>query len=170
MIFKISNKKKTYIRNIEKLSEGLVIFKICLNDRHLQPNYHYFFEDKKKPPFDLSLNTESGTIEYISFFLQDEKIIEKTKYINIVYKNTQISFDISNFGIDNSSSTQFAEFEFQIDSLSSIWLLRKNTNEENVNAYNLNDNTFLLFDVKNNFVGVLLKNLTLSEYNELQLS
>lgn len=168
MNFNMLNTKKTYVRTIESMGIGLALFKISLINRQAGFNYHYFFEDKKKPPFDLSLNPDTGTIEYISFFAQDEKLTSKAT--NVLHNESQICFDISEFDEANSSLSKFCEFQLQKDSLSNIWLLRTNYAEENVNAYNLNERNFLLFDSENKFAGILLKDLTAVEYNELQVS
>ncbi len=170
MTFNVLNARKTYVRSIESMGVGLVLFKISSADRHTGFNFHYFFEDKKKPTFDLALNPDSGTIEYISFFAQDEKLTSKTKATNVLYKESQIFFDVSEFNEANSSSARFYEFQLQKDSLSNIWALRKNYGETSVNAYNLDENNFLLFDSENKFAGVLLKDLTALEYNELHVS
>ena len=74
MIFSVTNTKISYTRSIESMGEGLVLFKIKAIDKHFGLNYHYFFEDKKKPPLDLAINPINGAVEYVSFFAQDERL------------------------------------------------------------------------------------------------
>ena len=70
---KVFNNKK-YIRKIEGMGEGLVLFEISVIDKRIGQNYHLFYEDKRKPPLDIAINPEDGMIEYISYFVQDEII------------------------------------------------------------------------------------------------
>ena len=70
---KVFNNKK-YIRKIEGMGEGLVLFEISAADKRIGQNYHLFYEDKRKPPLDIAINPEDGMIEYISYFVQDEII------------------------------------------------------------------------------------------------
>ena len=46
---KVVNNKK-YIRKIEGMGEGLVLFEISVVDKRIGQNYHLFYEDKRKPP------------------------------------------------------------------------------------------------------------------------
>ena len=68
---KVFNNKK-YVRKIESMGEGLVLFEISVVDKRVGQNYHLFFEDKRKPPLDIAINPDDGMIEYISYFAQDE--------------------------------------------------------------------------------------------------
>ena len=70
---KVFNNKK-YVRKIESMGEGLVLFEISVVDKRVGQNYHLFFEDKRKPPLDIAINPDDGMIEYISYFAQDEMI------------------------------------------------------------------------------------------------
>ena len=63
---KVFNNKK-YVRKIESMGEGLVLFEISVVDKRVGQNYHLFFEDKRKPPLDIAINPDDGMIEYISF-------------------------------------------------------------------------------------------------------
>ena len=52
---KVFNNKK-YVRKIESMGEGLVLFEISVVDKRVGQNYHLFFEDKRKPPLDIAIN------------------------------------------------------------------------------------------------------------------
>ena len=45
---KVFNNQK-YIRKIEGMGEGLVLFEISAVDKGIGQNYHLFYEDKRKP-------------------------------------------------------------------------------------------------------------------------
>ena len=169
MIFSVTNMKISYTRSIESMGEGLVLFKIKAIDKHFGLNYHYFFEDKKKPPLDLAINPINGAVEYVSFFAQDERLTSKTKNINLCIFETQIFFDTSNFTEECSTVSRFNEFELQKDELGNIWVLQKHLMND-MKAYKITEKDFLLFDFQNEFAGILLKNISAFEYKELQTS
>lgn len=169
MIFSVTNTKISYTRSIESMGEGLVLFKIKAIDKHFGLNYHYFFEDKKKPPLDLAINPINGAVEYVSFFAQDERLTSKTKNINLCIFETQIFFDTSNFTEECSTISRFNEFELQKDELGNIWVLQKHLMND-MKAYKITEKDFLLFDFQNEFAGILLKNISAFEYKELQTS
>ena len=169
MIFSVTNTKISYTRSIESMGEGLVLFKIKAIDKHFGLNYHYFFEDKKKPPLDLAINPINGAVEYVSFFAQDERLTSKTKNINLCIFETQIFFDTSNFTEECSTVSRFNEFELQKDELGNIWVLQKHLMND-MKAYKITEKDFLLFDFQNKFAGILLKNISAFEYKELQTS
>ena len=54
---KVFNNKK-YIRKIEGMGAGLVLFEISVVDKRIGQNYHLFYEDKRKPPLDIAINPE----------------------------------------------------------------------------------------------------------------
>ena len=169
MIFSVTNTKISYTRSIESMGEGLVLFKIKAIDKHFGLNYHYFFEDKKKPPLDLAINPINGAVEYVSFFAQDERLTSKTKNINLCIFEIQIFFDTSNFTEACSTVSRFNEFELQKDELGNIWVLQKHLMND-MKAYKITEKDFLLFDFQNEFAGILLKNISAFEYKELQTS
>lgn len=58
---KVFNNKK-YVRKIESMGEGLVLFEISVVDKRVGQNYHLFFEDKRKPPLDIAINPDDDVI------------------------------------------------------------------------------------------------------------
>ena len=62
--------EKKYDRKIEGMGKGLVLFEISAVDKRVGQNYHLFYENKRKPPLDIAINPEDGTIEYISYFIE----------------------------------------------------------------------------------------------------
>ena len=64
----------------------------------------FFYENQRKPPLDIAVNPDDGTIEYISYFIQDEKIKNmsvipsiKNEYVRI--RITDKMFNESNMNI-----------------------------------------------------------------------
>lgn len=72
MIYESKNKEK-YTRNIEIMGENLVLLEITIILKKVGMNYHLFFTNDRKPPLDIAINPDRNTIEYISYFVQDEK-------------------------------------------------------------------------------------------------
>ena len=77
---------RKYIRKIEGMSKGLLLFKVGAEIKQSGQNFHLLYEDKRKPPLDIAINPNNGTIEYITYFIQDEKILSEKLYNEIDYQ------------------------------------------------------------------------------------
>ena len=77
MNIKCVKMNKKYIRKIEGMSKGLLLFKVGAEIKQSGQNFHLLYEDKRKPPLDIAINPNNGTIEYITYFIQDEKILSE---------------------------------------------------------------------------------------------
>ena len=164
---KVFNNKK-YVRKIESMGEGLVLFEISVVDKRVGQNYHLFFEDKRKPPLDIAINPDDGMIEYISYFAQDEMINNISDIPEIINEDMGISICNKDFNEDNMNVTVDGRFKFW--KLENTILILKNDIEELVlNAYRINDlnNLLLLGD---DFVGIEFKNLNQEEILEIHNS
>lgn len=134
---KVFNNKK-YVRKIESMGEGLVLFEISVVDKRVGQNYHLFFEDKRKPPLDIAINPDDGMIEYISYFAQDEMINNISDIPEIINEDMGISICNKDFNEDNMNVTVDGRFKFW--KLENTILILKNDIEELVlNAYRIND-------------------------------
>lgn len=161
---KVFNNKK-YVRKIENMGEGLVLFEISVVDKRVGQNYHLFFEDKRKPPLDIAINPDDGMIEYISYFAQDEMINNISDIPVIINEDMGISIYNKDFNDDNTNVTVDGRFKFW--KLENAILILKNDIEELVlNAYRINDLNNLLF-LEDEFVGIEFKNLNQEEILEI---
>lgn len=161
-----SNNKSKYKRKIEGLGTGLVLFKIVTDNNCANTKYHLFYENGWKPPVDIAINMKSFQIEYISFFAQDEKIIEGKLKNKITLFNDTIKIVDCNFSERNyeqSIHKEFAIFKVNND----IILLSKNTPEE-IYAYQLNESNYILCNQRNDIVGVLMRQLQMIEFETLK--
>jgi len=164
---KVFNNKK-YVRKIESMGEGLVLFEISVVDKRVGQNYHLFFEDKRKPPLDIAINPDDGMIEYISYFAQDEMINNISDIPEIINEYMGISICNKDFNEDNMNVTVDGRFKFW--KLENTILILKNDIEELVlNAYRINDLNNLLF-LGDDFVGIEFKNLNQEEILEIHNS
>ena len=164
---KVFNNKK-YVRKIESMGEGLVLFEISVVDKRVGQNYHLFFEDKRKPPLDIAINPDDGMIEYISYFAQDEMINNISDIPEIINEDMGISICNKDFNEDNMNVTVDGRFKFW--KLENTILILKNDIEELVlNAYRINDLNNLLF-LGDDFVGIEFKNLNQEEILEIHNS
>ena len=164
---KVFNNKK-YVRKIESMGEGLVLFEISVVDKRVGQNYHLFFEDKRKPLLDIAINPDDGMIEYISYFAQDEMINNISDIPEIINEDMGISICNKDFNEDNMNVTVDGRFKFW--KLENTILILKNDIEELVlNAYRINDLNNLLF-LGDDFVGIEFKNLNQEEILEIHNS
>lgn len=164
---KVFNNKK-YIRKIECMGEGLVLFEISVVDKRIGQNYHLFYADKRKPPLDIAINPEDGMIEYVSYFVQDEIINNISDIPVIINEGMGISMCNKDFNENNMNVTLDGKFKFW-KSENAILILRDDIEERVLNAYRLNDlNNVLVLD--DNFVGIEFKKLNQEEMMEIKNS
>ena len=164
---KVFNNKK-YIRKIEGMGEGLVLFEISAADKRIGQNYHLFYEDKRKPPLDIAINPEDGMIEYISYFVQDELINNISDIPAIINEGIGISISNENFNENSMNVTVDGRFKFwKLEN--AILILKDDIKERVLNAYRINDLNNLLF-LGDDFVGIELKNLNQEEMIEIMNS
>ena len=71
-----------------------------------------FYEDKRKPPLDIAINPEDGMIEYISYFVQDEKINNISNTPVIIDEGMGISIYNQDFDENNMNVTVDRKFKF----------------------------------------------------------
>lgn len=148
---------KEYVRKIEGMGEGIVLFGISVVDERVGQNYHLFYEDKRKPPLDIALNPDDGMIEYISYFVQDE-MINNISAIPVII-NEDMGISICNKDFNENNMNVSVDGRFKIWKSENERLILKNDIEELVlNAYRVNDSNNLLL-LGEDFVGIQLKNL-----------
>lgn len=154
------------LRVVEEMGEYLVLFKL---DRIVgTPNekIHIFYNNGRKPPLDISFDSISGEFNYLSFFAQDEKIIEKNIEPLIKYKPLIVSF----YDLFHVNETLNIKMDFNLLKSQSDLFLISDEESEFLNAFLLDESVFLLFSEDMNFKGVLFKSLLCSELNEMKKS
>lgn len=154
---------KRFARKIESMGEGLVLFEIYAIDKKVGQNYHLLYEDKRKPPLDIAINPNDGTIEYISYFAQDEMISNISDIPQIINEKMQISICDDRFNEDNANIIEECKFKI-IKSQKNIWIIREDIEKDTLRAYKVNDTNNILFK-ESDFAGILLKNI---ENEEIQ--
>lgn len=164
---KVFNNKK-YIRRIEGMGEGLVLFEISVVDKRIGHNYHLLYEDKRKPPLDIAINPEDGMVEYISYFVQDEIINNISSTPVIINEGMGISICNKDFDENNMYVTVDGEFKFW-KSENAILILKDDIEARVLNAFRIDDLNNLLF-LGDEFVGIELKNLDQEEMIEIKNS
>lgn len=158
----------SYTRHIESMGKGLVLFKVKANKKAIGQNYHYFYEDKKKPPLDIAINPKNNLIEYVSFFAQDEKIEQTSLNLNIKFINKNVEFYGFDMDLNYAEERYMKDFKLYFDK-GNIYLL---SSEESVDliGYEVNHNNNILFDKSDIFYGLLLSNISDDEINEMKQS
>lgn len=163
----ISIKKNAtdYTRSIESMGKGLVLFKVCVKQRILRQNFHYYYEDKRKPPLDLAINPKTRLVEYISFFAQDEVLINKEITNEIIYIQNSIVFSCNEFTENNPEKTEGKEFQLNYHD-NNIYSIDKNYCGKLI-ALDIDKMNCIIFDEEYNFMGCILKKITDNEYLEI---
>ena len=160
------NNNNVYERKIEGMGTGLVLFKICTIVKCSGAKYHLFYENGWKPPVDIAINIDSSQIEYISFFAQDEKIVEEKIKNKIILVDDTIKIKESIFSEKNYEKSIPREFNI-VKSNNDIVLLSKDT-EGQLFAYSLGDRNYILTNQSNDIVGVLMKQILTTEVDTLK--
>lgn len=168
MKIKISEIRINYTRYIEGMGKGLVLFKVKAEKKAIGQNYHYFYEDKKKPPLDIAVNPRNNMIEYISFFVQDEKIKLNKPNIEIELVNRNIEFCDFSFDKDYLEERLIKSFALNFDN-NNLYLLDEECSVDLI-GYEINTENYILFDKDNVFQGLLLSNFCDDEINEMKQS
>ncbi len=164
IIEKIFSNKK-YTRKIESMGNGLVLFKVEVGDKKIGQKYHLFYADGFKPPFDIAINPCDGTIEYVSYFAQDE-VIEKSDVLPQVISNgVGIRIIHKDFNENNVHITDEGSFSFSMSD-NNIWILRNDIARTELKEYGLDESNGLLF-LDNDFCGMVLRNLSDEEIREI---
>lgn len=165
MIIKKTPYNKNYIRKIESMGDGLVLFNVSTTSKSIGQNYHLFYADKRKPPLDIAINPLDGMIEYISCFAQDE-VVESNRIKNeITNKGIGISITHEDFNENNVHITIDSKFKFTI-SENNLWILRTDIDKCIFSEYGIDELNGLIF-ANNQFYGMVFKNLNEEELQEI---
>ncbi|MBY6837968.1 hypothetical protein FDG50_12625 [Clostridium botulinum] len=161
MRIKTTDFKFDYTRYIEGMGKGLVLFKVKANKKAIGQNYHYFYEDKKKPPLDITVNPKNKMIEYVSFFAQDEKIGQMSLNLNI-------TFDCFNIDANPPEEKIMKNFILNFND-NNLYLLDSEASQYLI-GYEINIDNHILFDQDNIFRGILLSNISDEEIKDMRQS
>ena len=179
MKFKKVYSSKEYIRKIECMGEGLVLFKILEFPEMIHyytagVRYHLLYEDGSKPPFDIALDFYDKEIKYITYFLQDETVENIENIPGIKYEKKRISIRDSEWNadrewnLDTAYITRSRKFRF-FRKGNTFFVLRDNLRASTLIAYKLNDLNSMLF-WEGDFAGMEYKNLSREELLEIEKS
>ena len=169
MKVKCIQNEKEYLRTIEGMGEGLVLFKTSVINKRIGQNFHLFFEDKRKPPLDIAINPDSGTVEYISYFVQDEKLAVCNAINDIEYKDGLVTIEEDSFDEKNTSISLEKKFKI-LKSNNDIIVIHEDILNETLKAYKMDNSNYLLFSNDFDFCGILLKDISEKEIKEIQKS
>lgn len=166
MNIKCVKMNKKYIRKIEGMSKGLLLFKVGAEIKQSGQNFHLLYEDKRKPPLDIAINPNNGTIEYITYFIQDEKILSEKLYNEIDYQEGTIIVEDEQFNIENKF---YLIVERKFDAIrdnNDILILSNSIHKEKLQAYKIDNMNYLLFS-QSQFCGIVFKNILSEEWDEI---
>ena len=156
MIYESKNKEK-YTRNIEIMGENLVLLEITIILKKVGMNYHLFFTNDRKPP-----------IEYISYFVQDEKIVNKHFLDLIEFYNKRIEIVNPVWNEKNYETTIENSFNTFMEN-GCIGIIDCCIDKcESIMGYEINSNNYILFDSNKKFVGIVMVKISTEEWDKLR--
>ncbi len=165
MIIETIFNNRNYVRKIEGMGKGLVLFKVEVVDKKIGQNYHLFYADNLKPPMDIAINPCDGTIEYVSYFAQDEVIERKSIELQTITNGVGIRITHKDFNENNVHITEKSKFLFSMFR-NDLWILKKDIDRTILKEYGLDESNGLLF-FNNEFFGMVLRNLSEEEIQEI---
>lgn len=163
---KTINIQKKYLRDFEGMGEGLVLLKVESAVKRAGHNYHLFYRNGKKPPLDIAINPNDFSIEYVSFFIQNELIQVDDSKLGIVYSEDNLLISSANFSIDTTNLSFMKDFDI-LFSENNLIILEEGI-KNSVFGYSLNGTNYILVDENNNIVGLAFKNISLDEIKVLR--
>ena len=158
-----------YIRKIESMGEGLLLIEIRKEQDFVGLRYHLLYNNDYKPPLDLALDPEDGSLEYLNYILQDDKIIRRVVKPAIrecrwrMKRKIPPRVDERNYLCDKMAD--FDTYLYEND----IWILRKETVMDELLGFTLDELTKILFQ-NGRFCGCLIKNISQEEMRQIELS
>lgn len=162
------NNNIEYERKIEGMGTGLALFKIDAIAKCSGAKYHLFYENGWKPPVDIAINMDSFQIEHVSFFAQDEKIVQEEIKNEIILVDDSIKIKESSFSEKNYEKSVQKEFDI-VKSGNNIILLSKGTQGQ-LFAYHLGNRNYILCSQNDDIAGVLMKQILSTEFETLKES
>ena len=161
-----SNKTKIYERDFEGMGEGLVLLKVESSNKNIGYNYHLFYRNGKKPPLDIAVNPNDLSIEYVSFFLQDEQVKTNQIIPEIKFREDSLFFAFENLSINNTSLSFHKNFvPLLLDN--NLAIIGDDVNGE-IYGYLLEKDNYILTDNEYNIVGIYFKNISTQELETLK--
>lgn len=161
-------KKIEYIRNVEEMGNLFVFFEVQNKNRNFGAHNHFFCSAEAETPLDLAIFPSNSQIEYISFFVRDEILLNTEIKNKIIYTNDSILITDERFNFDDRYIDVKMEFNQYMQDRD-IYVIDK-TAKVDLIGYRIDDDNYILFDNDNNFSGVVFKNLTDDELKELKKS
>lgn len=167
MIYESDNKEK-YTRNIEMMGKYLVLLEVTNIMRRVGMNYHLFFTNDRKPPLDIAINSEKNTIEYISYFIQDEKIVNKPFLNQIEFCNKRIKIVDADWNDKNYETTIKKNFNIFMENDCIGILDCRISGVKSITGYEINSKNYILFDPDKKFVGIVMAKICTEEWDKFR--
>lgn len=155
-----------YTRTFESMGKDLFFIRVDNIHKDLFPD-HYFFENGKKPPFDIAINHITRRISDFTFFFMNEKLIISDEPFSFEKINGEPVFSAELF--DENKYHEFIQAEF--DSFlwnESLVIIRKGSNPKKAIA--ISQDIAILMNEQNDFAGVLFESLSEQDIFKLKES
>ena len=161
----ISRFASKYSRIVESMGKGLVMVEIHSIDKRTGANYHYFFSNGRKPPLDVALSPYDSEIAYITYFIQDEKVILENEMPQVTYADNSLKIAENVFSEKLFEINVCADFSVYLNG-NNLVVVSKNEVSA-LTAYSLGQANCLLLNRNGHIAGFIMKHLTKNERNAL---
>lgn len=149
---------KHYVREFEGMGKGLVLLKMEPAVKNYGYNYHLFYQNGRKPPLDIAIYPNDFSIEYISYFLQDEHVTPRHAMPDICYSDKSLSLYSDDFSIDHTNINFNKNFDAYLVGKSLFIIEDKVAGP--LYGYALSASDYILLDNEQNIAGVAFHNIT----------
>jgi len=170
---KLLNTNSTSVtRAFESMGHGLLLVTIDFGQDSVSP-LHWFLESGKKPPLDVSINSNTGAINSIRFFFQDETLDKSTVKPLCLKKASGIPvFDISIFSKNMYQIFEPGKVNTHMHNNDLYFAFQKNfiANQNISLCLEVSRDISLFFDEHSVFTGFVLKKILNIEIISLQKS
>ncbi len=160
-----------YNRNIENVGDNFSLFDVEDNDdNYFEGVNHFCFSDSGDPlvftsdPLDIAIYSKKLYIKYISFFCEKENLLHKVEN-NIEYVDESVLISDERFNDDNRYIDEKMEFNQYMENRN-VYVIRKDAKKDLL-GYRIDNEHYILFDKTSNFSGVVFKNITDEQVNQM---
>ena len=162
-----TDEKRHYKRVIQKHGDQLVCFNIEVACKGSEPVFLYTFGNNRKPPLEVAIDAYTSFLEYVCFWVCDEKILSKPFEHTIKFFEYSVKLPDERFNQKCYCLSEYGDFTFY-KSGNDIFVLRNTEKVQALCAYSIGENNYLVFDKENVFYGFIMKDIREFEWQEIK--
>lgn len=155
---------KNVQREFEFMGKGLVLLRVTVGGKTPSP-YHWILEDGRKPGLDVSFHPTYGSLSYLKFFLQDEKVKVEPLSLSVNELSGLPVFEMTEWSESQYYVTEHGTVESVFDGRN-LYLIR--TGYIPLLCIRVNQSFSMLFADNKAFSGVIFHNIGDDEIQSLK--